>query len=145
MRTVSIDPARIRAAWAGRVSGCMLGKPVEVLSFRLGRTGLLDYLRHAGAQPLRDYVPLVKGTIVDRLGRDCCRGNIVRAEPDDDIDYTLLALILMEDKGVEFEVTDVARAWLRLLPAGATWTAERAAYLTLLTNMDGLSFREQPL
>ena len=69
MRTVSIDPARIRAAWAGRVSGCMLGKPVEVLSFRLGRTGLLDYLRHAGAQPLRDYVPLVKGTIVDRLGR----------------------------------------------------------------------------
>ena len=27
---------------------------------------------------------------------------------------------------------DVARAWLQLLPAGATWTAERAAYRTLL-------------
>ena len=58
-----------------------------------------------------------------------------RAEPDDDINYTVIALLLLEDKGVDFDTSDVARAWLRLLPAGATWTAERAAYQTLLTNM----------
>lgn len=113
----------------------MLGKPVEVLSFQEGRTGLTAYLADAGALPLRDYVPLVEETIVERLGRDCCRGHIERAEPDDDINYTLLALLLLEDKGSAFKTDDVARAWLRLLPAGTTWTAERAAYQTLLCNM----------
>ena len=113
----------------------MLGKPVEVLSFQQGRAGLDTYLQEAGAVPLRDYIPLVEGTIVDRLGRACCSGHIVRAEPDDDINYTLLALLLLEDKGVAFDTADIARAWLRLLPAGATWTAERAAYRTLLNRM----------
>jgi ADP-ribosylglycohydrolase len=113
----------------------MLGKPVEVLSFQEGRAGLLSYLQRADALPLRDYVPLVEGTTVARLGRDCCRGHMRRAEPDDDINYTLLALLLLEDKDIAFETADVARAWLRLLPAGATWTAERAAYKTLLCNM----------
>ncbi len=135
MQPVSVDPSRIRTAWQGRVSGCLLGKPVEVLSFQEGRKGLDAYLRSADALPLRDYVPLVEGSIVARLGRPCCQGYIGRAEPDDDINYTLLALILLENHGIEFTTADVARAWLRLLPAGATWTAERAAYRTLLDNM----------
>jgi ADP-ribosylglycohydrolase len=117
------------------VSGCLLGKPVEVLSFQEGRKGLDAYLRAADALPLRDYVPLVEGSIVEKLGRPCCRGHIERAEPDDDINYTLLALILLENHGIELTTADVARAWLRLLPAGTTWTAERAAYRTLLDNM----------
>ena len=33
------------------------------------------------------------------------------------------------------QTEDVARAWLRLLPAGTTWTAERWAYRVLLDNM----------
>lgn len=135
MNAVSVDPARIRSAWEGRISGCLLGKPLEVLSFREGRAGLETYLRAAGAVPLRDYVPLIEGTLVDRLGRACCRGYITRAEPDDDINYTLLALLLLEAKGTDFATADVARAWLRLLPAGSTWTAERAAYKTLLCRM----------
>ena len=128
-------PARIRGAWEGRISGCLLGKPVEVLSFKEGRAGLESYLRNAGAFPLRDYVPVVEGTLVDRLGRECCLGHIRRAEPDDDINYTVLALMLLEDNGAEMDIEDVARAWLRLLPAGTTWTAERHAYRVLLDNM----------
>lgn len=132
---MNVQPARIRSAWQGRISGCVLGKPVEVLSFKEGRAGLQAYLSATDSLPLRDYVPLARGTIVDRLGRACCRDQIVRAEPDDDINYTVLALLLLEDKGVDFDVADVARAWLRLLPAGSTWTAERAAYRILLCNM----------
>ncbi len=131
-----VDRERIRAAWAGRVSGCLLGKPVEVLSFQQGREGVTAYLERAEALPLRDYVPLEPGSIVDRLGRACCRGHITRAEPDDDINYTVLALLLLEDKGIRFNTADVARAWLRLLPAGMTWTAEREAYRTLLNRMN---------
>jgi ADP-ribosylglycohydrolase len=133
---VSADPVRVRAAWQGRISGCILGKPVEVLSFQQGLDGLTIYLEENGALPLRDYVPLQKGSMVDRLAGACCRGHISRAEPDDDINYTVLALTLLETHGVAFDVTDVARAWLRLLPAGATWTAERAAYTALLSHMD---------
>jgi ADP-ribosylglycohydrolase len=128
-------PARIRGAWQGRVSGCLLGKPVEVLSFSEGRDGLESYLREAGALPLRDYVPLIEGTLVEQLGAQCCRGHICRAEPDDDINYTVLALLLLEDNGSDLRTEDVARAWLRLLPAGTTWTAERRAYRVLLDNM----------
>jgi ADP-ribosylglycohydrolase len=128
-------PERIRGAWLGRISGCLLGKPVEVLSFREGRAGLETYLREAGAFPLRDYVPVIDGSLVARLGRPCCRGHICRAEPDDDINYTVLALLLLEERGAQMCTEDVARAWLRLLPAGTTWTAERAAYRTLLDNM----------
>jgi len=135
LKPVPVDPSRIRTAWQGRVSGCLLGKPVEVLSFQEGHAGLDAYLRFAEALPLRDYVPLVENSIVARRGRQCCKGHIERAEPDDDINYTLLALMLLEDHGIEFTTADVARAWLRLLPAGATWTAERAAYRTLLDNM----------
>lgn len=135
MQAKPVNPHLIRHAWQGRVSGCMLGKPVEVLSFQQGRAGLDAYLRNADALPLRDYVPLVEGTIVEQLGKDCCRDHIERSEPDDDINYTLLALMLLEDHGVDFTKADVARAWLRLLPAGATWTAERAAYRTLLEKM----------
>ncbi len=128
-------PERVRGAWEGRISGCLLGKPLEVLSFREGREGLESYLQEAGAVPLRDYVPLIEGTLVDRLGRHCCRGHISRAEPDDDINYTVLALLLLEDRGASLTTEDVARAWLRLLPAGTTWTAERWAYRVLLDNM----------
>ena len=129
------DPVRIRAAWEGRISGCILGKPVEVLSFQQGHDGLSVYLEDMGALPLRDYVPLEEGSLVDELGRACCRGHIVRAEPDDDINYTVLALMVLEEKGLAFDTADVARAWLRLVPAGTTWTAERAAYRALLDNM----------
>ncbi|MFT5140234.1 MAG: ADP-ribosylglycohydrolase [Lysobacterales bacterium] len=135
MPSIEPNPGLIRSAWAGRVSGCILGKPMEVLSFQQGRQGITAYLEEAHALPLRGYVPLIKGTVVDRLERACCRENIERAEPDDDINYTMLALLLLEDKGIEFNTTDVARAWLNLLPAGTTWTAERSAYKYMLNHM----------
>lgn len=135
MQPKSPEYSRIQSAWAGRISGCLLGKPLEVLSFRTGREGIRSYLDSAGAVPLRDYVPVIDGSLVDQLERNCCRGQIVRAEADDDINYTVLALLIMEGAGLDFDTADVARAWLRLLPAGTTWTAERAAYGTLLNNM----------
>jgi len=133
--TSRINPQRIRSAWEGRISGCLLGKPLEVLSFQRGPRGVEEYLRAAEAVPLRNYVPMVEGTPVASIGRDCCLGHILRAAPDDDINYTVLALMLLEERGPGLETADVARAWLRLLPAGSTWTAEREAYRILLTRM----------
>lgn len=127
---------RIRAAWQGRIAGCQLGKPVEVLSVAQGHAALTAYLERAGALPLRDYVPVIEGTIVEQVGRASCRGILERSEPDDDINYTVLALLLLEEHGLALRTADVGRAWLRLLPAAATFTAERAAYRTLLECAD---------
>lgn len=130
------ESRRIRAAWQGRVSGCVLGKSLEVLSFQEGRSGVLAYLEEAEALPLRDYVPLLPDTVVARTGRQACAGEFARAEPDDDINYTVLALLLLEKFGTKLSTEDIARTWLSLLPAGNTWTAERSAYATLLARMD---------
>ena len=136
IKAITAESPRIQAAWQGRISGCILGKPLEVLSFREGREGLISYLEGAGALPLSDYVPAVEGTIVEQREKNCCAGHIERAEPDDDINYTLLALLLLERHGSKMSTEDVARAWLNHLPAATTWTAERAAYRTLLNRMD---------
>jgi ADP-ribosylglycohydrolase len=145
MGAFSVDPQRIRGAWLGRISGCQLGKAVELLSMRKGLEGLSDYLERAGALPLRDYVPLLEKTLVAATGARSCKGAISRCEPDDDINYTVIALVLMEEHGLDLSTADVARAWLRLLPGGATFTAERAAYRTLLERADvGFSFGLPP-
>ncbi|MCH2185180.1 ADP-ribosylglycohydrolase family protein, partial [Myxococcota bacterium] len=132
MTTIQIDSDRIRAAWAGRISGCQLGKPVELLSMMKGRDALAEYLEKAEAHPLRDYIPLLPDTLVEKFGSACCRGHLSRAEPDDDINYTFLALLMMEQHGLDLSTEDVARTWLRKLPAGATFTAEWAAYRILV-------------
>ena len=46
----------IRAAWQGRISGCLLGKPVEMISMREGPEGLNKFLSDSGSLPLRNYV-----------------------------------------------------------------------------------------
>lgn len=128
--------ARIRGSWAGRICGCMLGKPLEVMSFEQGRGALEAYLERAGAWPLRQYVPLLADGSFQPAAARACRGEMERAEPDDDINYTVLALMLLEEHGTDLDTGDVARAWLSRLPAGATWTAEREAYRILLDRMD---------
>jgi len=79
MTPAAVDPVRIRNAWAGRISGCQLGKAVEVLSVTRGREALTSYLRQADALPLRDYVPLISGTLVELTGRESCRGQFCAA------------------------------------------------------------------
>ena len=81
MAEPSIDPIRIRRAWEGRISGCQLGKPVELLSMSRGRAELTGYLERAGALPLRDYVPLIEGTLVEQMGKASCRGELCRSGP----------------------------------------------------------------
>ena len=119
---------RIQSAWEGRVSGCILGKPVELLSMQHGYDELHDYLTRAEALPLRDYVPFDETGAVP-LQQPCCRGYIRRGEPDDDINYTVLALLMLEEQGAGLTTEGVARNWLRRLPAGWVFTAELAAGL----------------
>ena len=128
-----VDRNRIEQAWRGRISGCMLGKPIERMSMRGGFDNLQTFLNRVGALPLRDYVPFEEGA---GLHQPCCRGHITRSEPDDDIHYSVLSLLMLERHGAELTTADVARTWLNRLPIAFVFTAERSAYITLANEMD---------
>jgi ADP-ribosylglycohydrolase len=51
---------------------------------------------------------------------------------DDDLNFTMLSLVLLERHGTGFSAPDVAKAWLDFLPAGRIFTAERVAMRNLL-------------
>ena len=97
---------RIKAAWEGRISGCLLGKPVEILSMREGKDSLESYLKKSNSFPLRDYVNHLEHPLIKGLSINCCKGKIVRAEQDDDITYTVLALMMLEEHGLNIDTDD---------------------------------------
>jgi ADP-ribosylglycohydrolase len=55
---------------------------------------------------------------------------------DDDLNFAILALQLVERHGDELSTEDVAAAWLNDLPAGRVFTAERVAYRNLLDGVE---------
>jgi len=121
--------------WLGRVAGCMLGKPVEGWKHEQ----ISDLLERCGALPLSDYFPDVPGG--KEAGgfhegtKPLLRGHITRGARDDDTDYTIIGLRIMEQHGKEFQPVDVARFWLDNLPYTKTYTAERVAYQNFVNDV----------
>lgn len=139
-RKLSVSAAqardRIEGAWLGRTAGCMLGKPVEGWK----RSEIEALLRHAGEYPLADYFPLVEDAPEGMRtfgpgAKSCLRGHIRRGERDDDTDYTLLGLHVMETYGPDFTPAQVAAEWLGRLPFHRVYTAEREAYRNLVNDV----------
>lgn len=127
---------RVSGAVHGRIAGCVLGKPFE-MGLRLPE--IRRYLEGVNAWPLDDFVPATSPTQQRELRRDCLestRGRVRAAQEDDDINYLVLGVIILERHGASFSTGDVLRAWSDLLPYGWTWGPEhlvhgRAAALLL--------------
>jgi ADP-ribosylglycohydrolase len=131
---------RLEAAWLGRAAGCLLGKPVE----KLPLTAIRQLARSTGNWPLTTYFT-ARGVPEDLLRQHpwnrrsaptSLAENIDGMPEDDDLNYPLLNLVLLQRHGRTFTTTDVARTWLDELPAGRTFTAERVAYRNLLTGLE---------
>jgi ADP-ribosylglycohydrolase len=127
---------RVRGAWVGRAAGCLLGKPVE----KIPRKGIEEILRSTGRWPLDRYFTAI-GLPTEvaerwpwnrRSARTSLEENIDGMPEDDDLNYPLLALDLLQSRGPRFTTDDVAQLWLDNLPAGRIFTAERAAYRNIL-------------
>ncbi len=134
-----VDPdleARITGAWTGRLVGCLLGKVVE----KIPRPGIAAILGSSGQWPLRSYITardVPEAVLLQYPWNRASQGhslaeNIDGMPEDDDINYTMLAVELLERSGRDFTTEDVAGSWLRNLPAGLVFTAERTAYRNLL-------------
>jgi ADP-ribosylglycohydrolase len=129
---------RIRGGWFGRIAGCNLGKPLELGSYWT-TDRIRDYLERADAWPLRDYVPALdpmpQGFELRECWPETTRGNVNGSARDDDIDYAILGLDLLERHGRDLSSRHVADAWLRLFPFHQIYTAERAAYANLIAGV----------
>jgi ADP-ribosylglycohydrolase len=131
---------RVLGAWLGRAAGCLLGKPVENWT----RRDIRAVLEYAGDYPLNQYIaypeategaPAVAGTLARRPA-DWFRGHFDRMVRDDDMDYPLIALHLLEQYGPEFTTADVGTAWQMKLPYRLVYTAERVAYANLINGFE---------
>ncbi|AVZ76222.1 hypothetical protein SLUN_32505 [Streptomyces lunaelactis] len=131
---------RILGGWLGRVAGNMLGKPVE-RGDHWTRERIDRYLRRTDALPLTDYLPEPPADAgvgefeLRPEWRRCVRGRIHGSCRDDDVDYTILGLHLLETHGFDFTTEQVGEAWLLHLPFLQTFTAERAAYRNLANGL----------
>ncbi len=126
---------KVLGAWLGRCAGCMLGKPVEGRP----RAVIEPLLRSVDAWPLDDYFPpiptLPDGVKFDQPPLHLNRGHIDRAVRDDDTDYPVVGLKVLEGTGRGFTPEDVADEWLASFPYGMVYTAERVAYRNLVNGL----------
>ncbi len=121
---------KIYGAWLGRISGCLLGKPIEGI-----RTEELNQLLSScGNRPLyryleqKDITPELCENLSFRLVGKTYADNIPCAPVDDDTNYTVLSWVLVDKYGRDFTPYDVSQIWLEYQPKSAYCTAERVAY-----------------
>ncbi|MFD9907582.1 ADP-ribosylglycohydrolase family protein [Streptomyces sp. NPDC059063] len=137
--TGSTHRTRLHTAWLGRAAGCVLGKPVE----KLPLTAIRTLARSTGNWPLHTWftargVPphLTRAHPWNRRSAPTSLAENIDGTPeDDDLNYPLLNLLLLQRHGPAFTTTDVATLWLEELPAARTFTAERVAYRNLLNGI----------
>ncbi len=121
---------KLAGAWIGRISGCLLGKPVE--GFKKERLHRL--LKDTNNYPITDYILKSKfsSELIEYLGYDinrCWADTLEGYSPiDDDTNYTVFSLKLIETYGTNFTSNNVLESWLSWIPHNATFTAECVAY-----------------
>lgn len=146
LETYDYDAANFRerlyGAWAGRAIGCLLGIPVETWE----RKKIIDFLKETDNYPLNRYLSSkaaddvkLKYGISDRdeatpydRQKTVWIDHVDEFPVDDDTNYTVCALKLVERFGIDFTPEDVAETWLFGFPALHACTAERIAYRNLL-------------
>ncbi len=98
------------------------------------------YLRAANQWPQTGYLPLLDPlpegvSPLHPSAAFATAGRFADVPRDDDIDWTILGLHLLERYGRELTTDQIAAEWLDRLPFTQTYTAERAAYRNVI---DGL-------
>lgn len=134
---------KIYGAWLGRCAGCLLGQPVEGWV----KKRIDGLLKDTGNYPMRFYISSdisqdirEKYGVVDRVSdsiNDTINwiNNVKHAPEDDDTNYTILGLKILEDFGLDFTPEDVAESWLLNLPILHVCTAETVAYRNLVNRI----------
>ena len=134
---------KIYGAWLGRCAGCLLGQPVEGWQ----RSRIEKLLKVTDNYPLNHYM---SSNVPEDIRQECditdypgvygnekkgWINNVEYMPEDDDINYTIMGLKIVEKYGVDFTPDHVAECWLDNLPILHLCTAERVAYRNLVNMM----------
>ncbi len=135
-----VDPPEaqpaIETAFLARVAGCVLGKPFEL---DLTLEQIRAALEPEGRWPLREYPSLAA---VDRLPMrigqwaETAGDRIEWVAPDDDINYTIVGMLVLERHGMSFTLENLRDVWLQQLPMAAVFGPERT--MLVRAGMHGL-------
>lgn len=132
---------RIKGAWYGRIGGVILGKPFEM---QLDRLDIKHYLESVDAYPLNDWTPPRSDALDMTLRNQASTlGNVSYAEPDDDIHYTILGLMLLEKHGLKFSKYDVGKNHLDNIPYHWLWSCTRQSYHHMVNLTDDRPYEDQ--
>ena len=135
-RAVADASERVAGAWLGRAAGCVLGKPVESIP----REGVRAIAQATGNWPVAGWFTaeglpeeVSRRWPWNRASRPTSLAENIDGIPeDDDLNFTMLGVALLERCGTGFDALDVAKIWLDYLPSGRIFTAERVAMRNLL-------------
>lgn len=117
---------RLEGALLGRFAGCTLGAPVEFWP--------IEKMKALAEENGQDFTPTDYWTYVPEPQRlryqlspreSYTRDKMGGVPVDDDLAYTLLGLLIVEDFGPSFTINDVGRGWVKYLPYACT--AEKVA------------------
>ncbi len=146
---------RFLGAWLGRSAGCALGKPLEAGPYMGGGCGnpgwrnVQLWFEGADAWPISSYTPehsraeADPGLHIGSYSLPCTRERIRYMQTDDDIRYTVLGLVMLEERGLDFDTWDVGKLWHSRLTYGQVCTAETQAYLNF-SQVTSHMHRERP-
>ena len=136
---------RLNGAFFGRCAAVILGKPLEM---GMNKESIREYLESVNEYPLNDFVSAYSPKLDKRLRGDCIystKGNVKFAQPDDDINYTLLGLRLAEKYPDGFTRYQVGDNWLNNISYYWCWCASRQAYTAMVSLDDTKNIEEQVL
>ena len=109
---ISVLKDKTKAGFISSVMGCILGKPLEI-------DPTYDELKKAGQAcgqwPVDDYI---SEEFLQCLGKrkrfwpTTTKGNISFAEADDDINYSVLGMLILEKCGMDLDYSRIKDAWI---------------------------------
>ena len=116
---------RIKVGFKTSLAGCILGKPIEI---NPTLAQIRQAASHCGQWPINDYI---SESLLNQLPYrhdswpETAREHIRFVAPDDDINYTLLGMLILENNGIHFSSNGVREHWLNYLPVHTTFGPER--------------------
>jgi ADP-ribosylglycohydrolase len=128
---------KVYGAWLGRCAGCLLGKPVEGWY----RERIYGLLNDTDNYPFKYYMSsdiddkLIKKYNMYEYEWNKWINDVSCMPEDDDTNYTLMGLEILEQYGVDFTPDNVAEYWLNNLPILHTHFSERVAYRNFVNSI----------
>ncbi len=132
---------RLEGSWLARCAGCTLGSIVE--GWTVER--MEDWAAYLGDEyPLVDYWSAAEQPHMKKY-QTSLRENFTSAKmdgvpTDDDLNYTLLGMMILEEYGIDFTTDQLGEAWVKYLPFA--FTAEGIALANLRKGVPALQAAE---